>query len=439
MSSNDRDEILNRFISVTQCSYDQAREYLENAEWDEQVAMNFFFESGASNYREPSPPPITRTYPKDNYQNLPDAATFSRTNDYESDDDLLQAAIEDSLRIKPPETTPSVFPKRTNEYKSIISSKINTVNNFKHDRDDSDDEGQAFYAGGSERSGQQIIGPPKSRNNDKKITNVFEAARKQGATEAHDDKSTSASSSSQTTKEKPFTSAGYSLGDEHVSSRTQGRSSSEATAAAAVSKVEQLPIRLYSNGFTVGDGELRKFEENKEFLEYIKRGEVPPELRKLNTNGKQIEVRLEDHRGEEYKRVAPSFKPFHGTGHTLGLSGSDRAAFKSSTASPVSVVPETIDTRRLEQLATKQLKTSSSSTTIRLRLPDISTPICIQIDLNRTLADVRQFLTENIPSLQSNKFEFMEPPSTKINRDNEKRKISDAKLLNSTLAVRRIA
>ncbi|CAF1513151.1 unnamed protein product, partial [Adineta steineri] len=70
---------------------------------------------------------------------------------------------------------------------------------------------------------------------------------------------------------------------------------------------------------------------------------------------------------------------------------------------------------------------------------DISTPICIQIDLNRTLADVRQFLTENIPSLQSNKFEFMEPPSTKINRDSEKRKISDAKLLNSTLAVRRIA
>ncbi|CAF4363711.1 unnamed protein product, partial [Adineta steineri] len=155
-------------------------------------------------------------------------------------DDLLQAAIEDSLRIKPPETTPSVFPKRTNDYKSIISSKINTVNNFKHDGDDSDDEDQAFYVGGSERSGQQIIGPPKSRDNDKKITNVFEAARKQGATETHDDKSTSASSS-QTTKEKPFTSAGYSLGDEHVSSRTQGRSSSEATAAAAVSKVEQLP------------------------------------------------------------------------------------------------------------------------------------------------------------------------------------------------------
>jgi len=83
------------------------------------------------------------------------------------------------------------------------------------------------------------------------------------------------------------------------------------------------------------------------------------------------------------------------------------------------------------------LKTSSSSTTIRLRLPDISTPICIKIDLNRTLADVRRFLNENVPSLQTNTFEFLEPPSTKIKREDEKRKISDANLSNSTLAVRR--
>jgi hypothetical protein len=33
----------------------------------------------------------------------------------------------------------------------------------------------------------------------------------------------------------------------------------------------------------------------------------------------------------------------------------------------------------------------------------------------------------------------MEPPSTKIKREDEKRKISDAKLSNSTLAIRRLA
>lgn len=51
-----------------------------------------------------------------------------------------------------------------------------------------------------------------------------------------------------------------------------------------------MPIRFYSNGFTVGDGELRQLEENREFIDYIKRGQIPPELRILNTGGKQIEV-----------------------------------------------------------------------------------------------------------------------------------------------------
>jgi UBX domain-containing protein 1 len=67
--------------------------------------------------------------------------------------------------------------------------------------------GQAFYAGGSERSGQQIIGPPKP-NVDKKVTKLFEAARKQGAMEAEDDEHGSA----HTKKEKAFGGVGYTLG-----------------------------------------------------------------------------------------------------------------------------------------------------------------------------------------------------------------------------------
>jgi hypothetical protein len=153
-----------------------------------------------------------------------------------------------------------------------------------------------------------------------------------------------------------------------------------------------------------------------------------------------FQVRLEDHRGEEYKRVGPAFKPFGGTGHTIGLPpGSGPIQNKSSVISPVNTETGTPDASRLEQLAERRLKTTSSSTTIRLRLPDLSTPITLKIDLNRTLGDVRRFLTENVPSLQSNSFEFMEPPSTKIKREDERRKISDSHLANSTLAVRRTA
>ncbi|CAF4249493.1 unnamed protein product, partial [Rotaria sordida] len=82
-------------------------------------------------------------------------------------------------------------------------------------------------------------------------------------------------------------------------------------------------------------------------------------------------VRLEDHHSEEYKRVAPTFKPFGGSGNTVGFSGPGQIPLKSSTASSVNTTLNSLDGNNLEKLAEKYLKTSSSSsTTIRLRLPD---------------------------------------------------------------------
>ncbi|CAF4204538.1 unnamed protein product, partial [Rotaria sordida] len=98
-------------------------------------------------------------------------------------------------------------------------------------------------------------------------------------------------SSSHTKTEKPFAGVGYSLGDDNTPPHTQGQSSSSSSSEAASSnQAEDLPIRFYSNGFTVGDGELRKFEDNREFIDHLKRGEVPPELRNLNNRGRQVEV-----------------------------------------------------------------------------------------------------------------------------------------------------
>ena len=111
-----------------------------------------------------------------------------------------------------------------------------------------------------------------------------------------------------------------------------------------------------------------------------------------------------------------------------------QSSLKSSTAA----APASTDTNRLEELAQQRLKSSSSSTTLRLRLPDLSTPVRIAIDLNRTLADVRVFLQENVSSLSGNQFEFIEPPASKIKREDETKTISDAKLTNATLAIRRV-
>jgi hypothetical protein len=124
--------------------------------------------------------------------------------------------------------------------------------------------------------------------------------------------------------------------------------------------------------------------------------------------------------------------------HVTTSTTTAQSSLKSSMAATSSTASSSsTDSTGLEKLAEQQLKSSTSSTIIRLRLPDSSTPVRITIDLNRTLADIRKFLNENVPSLQSNQFEFMEPPSTKIKRDDETKSIRDAKLTNATLAIRR--
>ena len=241
--------------------------------------------------------------------------TGATSGGYDSDDDLLQSALEENLRINASQKPAGPVPNRAQEARpTAVAPKIGTVGALKKDEQPSENRGkvktlprartrgwrfvllgQAFYAGGSERSGQQIIGPPQGNTNDAQVKNLFDAVRKQGAREGDRD------APSQPKKETPFHGAGRALGDQHMPPQRQGPPSSGAPAGAAATaapspparRAEPLPVRLYSNGFTVGTGELRKFEENKEFMECLKRGEVPPELKNLNKDGSQVEVKLE--------------------------------------------------------------------------------------------------------------------------------------------------
>jgi hypothetical protein len=155
-----------------------------------------------------------------------------------------------------------------------------------------------------------------------------------------------------------------------------------------------------------------------------------------------FQVRLEDHRSEEYKPIAPTFKAFGGAGHMLGSPAptvTSPATTATSASTSSSAATSSVDTNQLEKLAEQHLKSGSSSTMLRLRLPDQSTPVRISIDLSRSLADVRKFLQENVLTLRTVQFEFLEPPAIKIKREDESKTIVDAKLTNATLVVRRIS
>ena len=75
------------------------------------------------------------------------------------------------------------------------------------DSSDSDEDGQAFYAGGSETSGQQILGPAKKKDGADFVKHMFKKAKEHGA-EAVDPSAGPQASGSRSV----FTGAGMTLG-----------------------------------------------------------------------------------------------------------------------------------------------------------------------------------------------------------------------------------
>lgn len=63
-----------------------------------------------------------------------------------------------------------------NKKKTTRFGTVHTLNtNAEDDYDDGTEEGQAFYAGGSEHSGQQVLGPPKRHDNI--VADMFKSVR----------------------------------------------------------------------------------------------------------------------------------------------------------------------------------------------------------------------------------------------------------------------
>lgn len=74
--------------------------------------------------------------------------------------------------------------KSGKEFKrSKPKSNIATLGSLNQQQESSSDEdGQAFYVGGSDRSGQQVIGPSRDKKaNEDIVENMFKAVREQGA------------------------------------------------------------------------------------------------------------------------------------------------------------------------------------------------------------------------------------------------------------------
>lgn len=387
MSNNE--DLVKKFADVTGVSEERAKFYLEAANQELQVALSSFYEGDNDNNLEGAVPVDDDS--DDN--NLPnDAIQFSRSDSK-------------SKPKKPPQ-----------------SSNITTLFNMNESSSDDDDEqGQAFYAGGSERSGQQVLGPPKKNPIKDYVSEIFRSAQ-QGNMETFDGDTSPSSSSSL------YVGTGYRLGqtdNDHQAIPDRNRSSG----SGADHSHEVVTLTLWRQGFSINDGELRRYEDpgNKEFFESIMRGEIPAELR--SRGPAMIHLDLKDNRHEDYEKRSAPFKAFAGSGQTLGSPA-------PNVVPSAPVAANSGNNEENEKIATSELATDASQpvTTLQIRLADGSR-LSARFNQSHTVENIRRYVTTARPQYAAQNFALLTTfPSKELSDGSQT--LKDAGLLNAAIMQR---
>lgn len=388
---SEREDLVKQFSDVTGVAEDRAKFYLEAANGELQVALSSFYEG--DNEGEGERPTVA----------IDD-------DDDDSDDDNVPM---DTVHLSRSES-------KSKAKKATKSSNIATLASLNDSpSEDEEEHGQAFYAGGSERSGQQVLGPPKKNPIKDYVSEIFRSAQ-QGHLETFEGEASPSSSSSL------YVGTGYRLGqtdNDHQAIPDRQRSS----ARESDHNHEVVTLTLWRQGFSINDGELRRYEDpaNKEFFESIMRGEIPPELRSKGPT--MIHLDLKDNRHEDYVKRSAPFKTFGGGGQTLG-SPAPNVVQSASTATSNS------EENEKKAISSLQVDESQPTTNLQIRLADGSR-LSARFNQNHTIDNVRQYITTARPQYATQNFALMTTFPPKELADGSQ-SIKDAGLLNSAIMQR---
>lgn len=389
MSSNE--EQVKKFADVTGVSEDRAKFYLDAANGELQVALSSFYEG--DNEGEPSAAEVLDDDDSDDDNEPMESVKFSRSD------------------------------AKAKQKKAPKSSNIATLSSLNDSSsEDEEEQGQAFYAGGSERSGQQVLGPPKKNPIKDYVSEIFRSAQ-QGNMETFEGEASPSSSSSL------YAGTGYRLGqtdNDHQAIPDRNRAGA-ASGSGSGHNHEVVTLTLWRQGFSINDGELRRYEEpeNKEFFESIMRGEIPAELRSKGPT--MIHLDLKDNRHEDFVKRSAPFRAFGGSGQTLGSPAPN--VVQSAAATPAN--NQDNEKKAASDLAVDE---SQPTTTLQIRLADGSR-MAARFNQSHTVENVRQYITNARPQYVSQNFALLTTfPSKELSDGSQT--LKDAGLLNAAIMQR---
>lgn len=377
-----KESLIEQFINVAGVDKDRAKFFLESSSWDLSLAIASFYEddhemdvgmySAAASMSEPSSPPSTGSK-------------------------LAEAAF------KPQQEKP--------KFASITDIR-------QSDNTDSDEEGQAFYTGGSERSGQQVLGPPKKKSGSQFVDDIFRQVKEHGAEVVDPDQP-------QEKRSAAFRGTGYRLGDmEGASDVIKGENLSDEPQPTRV-------LKMWKNGFSIDDGPLREYtdEKNKKFLDSITRGEIPQELVQEAEGGK-INLNMERHQDMDYVLPKRKMTAFMGQGHMLGSPSPAMSSFPSSSTAAAAAGSST------DPVVKADLKVDSSkpTTNIQIRLVD-GARLKLTLNHSHRISDIRNYIVSERPEYACEPF-FLSTYTSKELED-ENQTLVESNLLNAVVMQRR--
>jgi len=298
------------------------------------------------------------------------------------------------------------------------AGKINFIPPAGDDDDSSDEDGQAYYAGGSATSGQQILGPPKKKDKNRDLVgDLFKAARDAGAEEVAGGSGLPGGS-----RPKAFTGSGFKLGDDAAAP-------SEAVAGAKVPKEPRhFVLKMWKDGFSIDDEDIRLYSDpaNKEFLQSVMRGSIPPELVK-EAKGGEVHVDMEDHRQEDFVKPKTMRKAFGGKGNVLGsIAPSIEAPQAAATADPAAAEKAAADKAKINA--------DEPTTNVQVRLADGSR-IVVKLNHSHTVGDLRSYIVTARPQYAGVPFMLLTTfPNKELTE--EKQSLKEAGLLGAAVLQR---
>ncbi|CAD6196147.1 unnamed protein product [Caenorhabditis auriculariae] len=287
---------------------------------------------------------------------------------------------------------------------------------------DGEDGRQGFFVGGSEHSGQQVLGP-SGRDGDDLAARVFQSASRHGAEAVSADDATSRS------RRPATTGRGVRLnGNPEPAVRV---SDGEATEGPV-----RVTLYMYPNGFSIDDGPLRMLNdpESEQFIQDIMQGRIPRELLQLH-RGRQIDLHME-RKLTPYE--PPKMKPFQGSGARLGNVVPTVVGAGSSSAAPEPAAPQSTPDEAAKNLEKAKeevkLEAGQPTTNVQIRLPS-GQRLVGTFNHTHTVTTVRSFICSAYPEMEYAPFQLMTTFPNKV-IDDESLSLKDANLLNAVVVVK---